>query len=182
MRCVCADLCARLPEFAHVEMHRVAVAIRRTRKRVSHGLQASLTPLRFAGGRLVNENRRGRWTIQRVFDSPGGQEYLYLLNFYLPRFLNQSFDEKLITIVHELWHIGPAFDGDLRRHNGRCYIHTGRQSAYDAWAGELSRRWLAHHPPPELYAFLQFTAEDLFRRHGGIVGAHIPAPKLIRTL
>jgi hypothetical protein len=181
IRRICADMCARLAELAHIDMALVAVAIRRARKRVSHGLQASLTPLRFAGGQLVSENARGRWTIQRVYDGPGGREYLYILNFYLPRFLNLPLEEKLLTIVHELWHIGPTCDGDLRRHEGRCYIHSGRQSYYDAWAGELSRRWLSLGPDEQLYAFLRHGARELLARHGSISGTRIPTPKLIRV-
>ena len=30
-------------------------------------------------------------------------------------FLDQTFEEKLVTVFHELYHISPAFDGDLRR-------------------------------------------------------------------
>jgi hypothetical protein len=181
MRRVCQDMCARLVELAHIEMALVAVAIRRARKRVSHGLQASLTPLRFAGGQLVTENARGRWAIQRVYETPGGREYLYILNFYLPRFLNLPFEEKLVTIIHELWHIGPTFDGDLRRHQGRCYIHSGRQSQYDAWAAELSRKWLSLAPEPDLYQFLRYGARELLARHGSLCGARVSTPKLIRV-
>jgi hypothetical protein len=181
MRRICADMCGRLAELAHIDMQLVAVAMRRARKHVSHGLQASLTPLRFAGGQLVTENARGRWTIQRLYETPGGREYLYILNFYLPRFLNQPLAEKLVTIVHELWHIGPACDGDLRRHAGRCYIHTGRQSQFDAWAAELSGKWLALSPPPELYAFLHDNADALLARHGAVTGIRVPSPRLIRA-
>ena len=42
------------------------------------------------------------------------------MSFYLPRFCDQSLDEKLSTVMHELWHISPAFDGDIRRLPGRC--------------------------------------------------------------
>ncbi len=181
MRRVCADMCARLSELGHIDIERVAVAMRRARKRVRHGLQASLTPLRFAGGQLVTEKAGGRWTIQRLYDAPGGREYLYILNFYLPRFLDQPLPEKLLTILHELWHIGPACDGDLRRHEGRCYIHSGRQSHYDAWAAELSRRWLSLGPPPELFAFLHHNANELLTRYGGVSGTRIPSPRLIRA-
>jgi hypothetical protein len=179
MRRVCADMCSRLGELAHIDIQRVAVAVRRARKRVAHGLQASLTPLRFAGGRLVMENTRGRWTIQRLYETAGGREYLYILNFYLPRFLNQPLEEKLVTILHELWHVGPCCDGDLRRHEGRCYIHTGRQSQYDAWAAELSRKWLSLGPPPELFAFLHHSAGELLARYGAVTGTRIRSPRLI---
>jgi hypothetical protein len=182
MRRVCADMCARLSELEHIDIHRVAIALRRARKRVPHGLQASLTPLRFAGGQLWTDRPSGRWTIQRVYDAPGGKEYLYILNFYLPRFLNHSFEEKLVTILHELWHIGPRFDGDLRRHPGRCYIHSGRQDQYDAWAGELSRKWLSLNPPQDIYGFLRYGARELLHRHRSVTGTRIPTPKLIRQV
>ena len=68
MRRVCADMCLRLPELRHIDAHRVAVAMRRTRKRVSYGLQASLTPLRFEGGRLETELSGRKWTIQRFYN------------------------------------------------------------------------------------------------------------------
>ena len=48
---------------------------------------------------------------------------LYVMTFCLPRFLEQSFDDKFVTIFHELFHIGPSFDGDFRRHSGRCAFY-----------------------------------------------------------
>ena len=180
MRRVCADMCARLPELRHIDIHRVGIAIRRARKAVPYGLQASLTPLRFDGGRLEKEMSGGRWVIQRVFDAAGEQEYLYVLSFYLPRFLDQSFSEKLVTIIHELWHISPAFDGDMRRHPGRCYMHSHSQKDYDAWAGQLSRRWLSMGPPAEIVDFLRLNSHELLRRHASLVGTRIPTPKLLR--
>ena len=179
MRRVCADMCVRLSELRHIDVHRVAVAMRRTRKRVSYGLQASLTPLRFEGGRLETELSGRKWTIQRFYNGPGGEEFLYILNFYLPRFLDHSLQEKLETIVHELWHIGPCFDGDLRRHPGRCYMHSPRQHDYDAWASRLSRQWLALNPPEELFGFLRFNSRELLDRHAAVVGTRIPTPKLV---
>ena len=38
---------------------------------------------------------------------------LYLLSFYLPRFLKLPWREKLATVIHELWHVNPQFNGDL---------------------------------------------------------------------
>ena len=58
------------------------------------------------------------------------------------RFMDVDFEEKLVTIFHELWHVSPRFDGDLRRHPGRCYMHTGSQKDYDAQMLRLARRWL----------------------------------------
>ena len=43
-----------------------------------------------------------------------GREMLYLLSFYMPRFLRSALRGQADDVVHELWHIGPDFDGDLR--------------------------------------------------------------------
>ena len=122
---------------------------------------ASLTPLRFAGGQRHTLRRGRQWTLQRVCED--GREMLYILNFYLPRFLDLPLDEKLITVVHELWHIGPRCDGDLRRFGGRCYAHSGSKKRYDAHVERLVERWRALGPPEPLYDFLHLR----FSRVGG---------------
>lgn len=177
MRRVCEDMVGRVPELGHIDLGRVAVSFSQTRKAVSHGLYASLTPLRFAGGRTETVRRGRRWGIQRLIDG-AGQEMLYILNFYLPRYLELGFREKLTTIVHELWHVSPQFDGDLRRFGGRCYAHSGSQKHYDAHAAALAQRWLAAGPAPAVYGFLQYSFRELAARHGRIFGRKIPTPKL----
>ncbi len=177
MRRVCEDMVGRVPALGHIDFGRVAVSFCQTRKAVSHGLYASLTPLRFAGGRTETVRHGRRWGIQRLTDS-AGREMLYLLNFYLPRYLELGFREKLTTIVHELWHVSPEFDGDLRRFGGRCYAHSGSQKRYDAHAAALAERWLAAGPAPALYGFLQYSFHELAARHGRIYGRKIPTPKL----
>jgi hypothetical protein len=179
MRRVCEDLTSRLPELAHIDVTRVAIAWSRARNGRAHGLQASLTPLRFAGGALQSLRGHRRWTLQRLFD-PAGAEYLYILRFYLPRFLQQPLAEKLCTIVHELWHIGPAFDGDLRRFAGRCYAHSRSERDYDDLCRALVEKWLRLAPPAELYGWLADDFAALCRRHQRVTGQVIPAPKLIR--
>jgi hypothetical protein len=104
---------------------------------------------------------------------------LYILSFYLPRFMDLPLSEKLITILHELWHIGPDFNGDIRRHAGRCFAHTGSQKNYDAHMDTLAQRWLADGPPEPLWAFLRGSLEDVLQRHSGVIGVKIARPKLI---
>lgn len=178
MRRLCHDMVERLPELGHIDLSRVAVSFCQTRKAALHGVFASLTPLRFAGGRLETVRRGKRFGIQRLHDS-SGHEMLYILTFYLPRFLDLEFREKLATVIHELWHVGPRFDGDLRRFSGRCYAHSGSKKKYDAQVDRLTDRWLALNPPVVLYDFLHSDFRTLAERHGKVFGITIPAPKLI---
>ncbi len=175
---LCTDLVQTLPEMAHIDCRRIAFCFSQARNRSSYGVYASLTPLRSAGGstRIV---RRGRpYDIQRVL-SQEGVEILYILTCYLPRFMDLSFREKLITLYHELWHIGPKFDGDMRRHEGRCYAHTHSQKEYDAQMGQFVDTYLGGSPQEHLLGFLRLGFDDLAHHHGPVIGQKIPRPKLI---
>ncbi len=178
LRLVCVNLVARLPELAHIDLSRVAFSFRQTRTSSRWGVQATLTPLRFEGGSPHTLRRGRRFGVQRVVD-PHGREMLYVLCVYLPRFMDHTLREKLITLVHELWHISPEFNGDLRRHPGRCYAHSSSQREYDASMGVLIDRWLGTHPDPLLYDFLRYDFRELRQRHGEIYGVRLPQPKLI---
>ena len=92
IRRVCEDMARRVPDLRHVDMSRVAVGFSQARKAGDDGMYAALTPLRFADGARYSVRRGRRWTIQRVVEN--GCEKLYVLNFYLPRFLDLPFREK----------------------------------------------------------------------------------------
>ena len=177
MRLLCQDVAARLPHFAHLRIDQIAVTFAQTRRRVPHGLQAKLTPLRFENGALVMRRAGRTWTLERLYE--GDREMLYILTFYLPRFFDHSFREKLITVFHELYHISPGFDGDIRRMDGRYHVHTHSQQEYDRAMGSLVEEYLRRSPPAELIEFLTFNFRGLCERHGTVVGKRLPTPKLI---
>jgi hypothetical protein len=181
MRRLCDDMVARLSDdLGHVDMNRVAVSFRQTRTASLFGHYATLTPLRFAGG-ASEVVRRGRtWRAPRVL-GPAGSELLYILNFYLPRFLDLDFPQKLLTTLHELWHIGPKFDGDLRRFAGRCYAHSGSRKHFDRISEGLVQRWLAAGPDESVCGFLRHDFAALHARHGRIIGTRVRTPRLIRA-
>ena len=174
---LCTDVAARSPAFAHLDTSRMAFSVIRSRSAARHGLQARITPLRFPGGELVGRHRRKRYQVQRF--TIDGREILYLVSFVLPRFLNREFIDKLVTVFHELYHVSPAFDGDLRRHEGRYATHTASQKKYDAHMAELVRDYLSREPDPAVYSFLKLSFGQLCRRHGAVVGLHLPRPKLL---
>ena len=178
IRQVVADMAQRLDALDHIDVSRIAFSFAQARKRTKHGIHATLTPMRFKDGQLTTKRRGREYTVQRLYDS-SGRELLYILNFYLPRFMDVDFDEKLITILHELWHISPNFDGDLRRHPGRCYAHTHSQAEYDARMKVLADQWLQRRPPRTLYAFLEMSFSDLSNAHGPVIGCRVPHPKLL---
>jgi hypothetical protein len=177
VRRLCADVVARCEALRHIDVSRLLFAATQARNGRPHGLQARVTPLRFPQGQLTRQRRGVTYQVQRYF--LGSHEFLYLVTFCLPRFLDQDFDDKLITLLHELYHISPAFDGDLRRHKGRYAIHSHSQRAYDEQMAALARSYLSGKPDPALRAFLRLNFGQLLSRHGSVVGVVVPRPKVI---
>jgi predicted metallopeptidase len=178
MRALCEDVVYRSAPFAHVDLSRVLFTITRSRNGHRHGLQARVTPLRFRGGELVTIYRGVPYQVQRL--TVHGRDMLYLVTFCLPRFLNRDFEDKLVTVFHELYHISPTFDGDLRRHEGRYCTHTASQKRLDAHMGRLVRAYLNDGADADRHAFLRLSFAELCRRHGAVAGLHVPRPKLVR--
>ncbi len=177
LRRLCEDISRCHAVFRHVDMKRVAVTYAQTRSPVEWGTQARLTPMRFEGGALTCVRDGQRWGAQRVYQD--GVEMLYILTFYLPRFLNLSFDEKLLTVFHELFHISPTFDGDIRRFSGSCYMHTRSQAGYDRQMAVYAAEYLAQLPTERFPEFLQHDFAGLNRRYGAVVGLRLATPRLI---
>jgi predicted metallopeptidase len=179
MHTLCKDIVRYSAPLAHIDLDRVLFTIIRARNGRKHGLQARVTPLRFQSGALATIHRGTAYQVQRfVMD---GREILYVVGFTLPRFLNRDFRDKLTTVLHELYHISPLFDGDLRRLPGRCSAHTASQKKYDAHMDRLATAYLKSGADPTQHAFLRLSFAQLCRRHGAVVGLHLPRPKLVRV-
>ena len=109
-----------------------------------------------------------------------GREILYVLYFVLPRFHEeQDYHEKLATIIHELYHISPRFNGDLRRFSGKNFAHGHSREVYHAAMRKLADHYLATSPRAHDHEFLKVPFEQLLNRPGGLVGRRVTKPKAV---
>lgn len=174
---LCRDVSRRCLEFAHLNLDRVLITFTQARTGRRHGLQARVTPMRFSGGASVRVVGGVRCRVQRF--TVDGRDILYVVCFCLPRFLDQTFEEKFVTVFHELYHIGPLFDGDLRRLGGRTSVHGPDAKAYDAHMAGLARDYLQAGPDERTYSFLRLNFGQLLHRHGAVRALKVPRPKVI---
>ena len=177
MSLLCRDVCERHREFRHIDMSQVLVSVAQARSPSKFGRQAKLTPLRFANGRRVEKRGNQFWAVQRLWH--GGLEMRYLLTFYLPRFQDQSYTEKLVTVFHELYHIHPEFTGDVRRFPGACYLHSESQLEYDRRMARYVRQYLRMTTDPAMRSFLKTDFRGLERKQGRVVGLRVPIPRVL---
>jgi hypothetical protein len=180
LRRLCADIVARCEELRHIDVSKLLFAMTQARSGRLHGLQARVTPLRFRHGALLRQRHGIGYQVQRYLVD--GCDMLYLVTFCLPRFFEQDFDDKLITVFHELYHINPNFDGDLRRHAGRYDVHSQSKRAYDQHMAHLARAYLSSSPDPSLHAFLRLNFAQLQYRHGHVAAVVVPRPKVLPIL
>jgi hypothetical protein len=179
MRKLCDDVKLRCPTFAHLDPSAMAFTYTTSRTPGKYGLLARVTPLRFRDGGVFHRHRGNLYQSQRYFLD--GRELLYLVTFCLPRFLNLPFEEKLVTVIHELFHISPRFDGDVRRHDGRYQYHSHSKRGYDDLMGKMTRAYLADHPEPALFAPFHSTFAELCAAHGGVLAVSLPRPRMVRV-
>jgi len=177
IRRLCVDIVARCDELRHIDVSRLLFGMTQARSSRLDGLQARVTPLRFRDGCLRRQRHGIPYQVQRYF--VGCQEMLYLVTFCLPRFLDRDFDDKFITLFHELFHIGLSFNGDLRRHAGRYDVHSHSKRTYDARMANLAREYLSGGADPGLHGFLRMNFAQLQQRHGQVTAVGVPRPKLI---
>ncbi len=175
---VVRDIVATMDEFRHVDLDRIAISITQARQSSKHGTYASCVPLRFEGGARETVQNRKRFRMQAV--KVGDRELLYLLYFVLPRFHEETdYHEKLATIIHELYHISPLFNGDIRRFPGKNFAHGQSREVYHAAMRKLADRYLAASPNADLHAFLKVPFDELLAQPGGVVGNVIPKPRIL---
>jgi hypothetical protein len=107
-----------------------------------------------------------------------GMDILYVVYFLIPRFLNLSFREKLITLFHELYHISPEFNGDIRRFPGKNYAHGSSTKRYNAYMATLVDSYLEKLETKSLMAFLEGDMAAIRERYQAIVGRKMAAPQI----
>lgn len=170
---------AKVPELSHIDPSRVLVCVSSAKGNMSHGVYAKIYPLRFPGGaRTGHLERRGRlYRCEMPEVKHQGREILYVIYFLVPRFLDLSPRQKLLTLFHELYHISPSFDGDIRRFPGRNYAHGSSRKKYNAAVEAMLERYLPLASGSHT-DFLDHDCSGLRSRFGNLVGRKMAVPRL----
>ncbi len=127
VRAVIQDVARRLPEFSHVKGSRILVVAGEAR-RASWGTIRPLGPVDRPSGKPVVRVK--------------GRQMLYVVTLRPRWFRVASFEKRVETILHEIFHISKRFDGTL--HTGRR--HATLRADFDKRLGPLVKRYLATMP------------------------------------
>jgi predicted metallopeptidase len=137
LRAAAEDIVARVPELGHIDLERVhfAVFYSRHAKRILTFARCYPLP--------IGTRKRGRYTYRlETVNTEYGKKARYIVAFAWERFWGLSPRDRLETLVHELFHISPAFDGTLRQFGDK--VHGKGLEWFDTIVYALSELYLPH--------------------------------------
>ncbi|MCZ7396829.1 MAG: hypothetical protein ABOK23_10335 [Candidatus Methanoperedens sp.] len=180
MNLLVKDIVKTHPAFTHIIPDNTLIVISLSNGS-RNGVVAKLRPMRFAGGSKTKLIRGIEYSAPEV--NINGNNILYIVYFHLPRFMNHGkYQTKLSTVLHELYHISPLFNGDIRRFPGKNYAHGNSRKNYDELIKVYADEYISSTNRADLSAFLKYKYSELRRKYGAIYGdmIRIPRSKLVK--
>lgn len=163
------------PSLAHIDVAKVLVCIGSNRSGRRGGMYGKLIPLRFENGTEIVRYRGRYYSLPAI--SHNGADCLYIIYFYMPKFFDLPWKEKLRVIFHELYHISPRFDGDIRRMGVVKTAHGHSKKHFDSlYAGELTA-FAEHIRETPARLFLEMNTGALYSRYRKVTGVRMKSPK-----
>lgn len=171
---IIADIVSRCAPLSHIAINRLLVCVGSNRGGRG-GLYGKLIPLRFKDGSSLLRYRGRIYAFPEI--TSNGTSCLYIIYFYMPRFFDLSWEEKLRVIFHELYHISPRFDGDIRRMGAVKTAHGHSKKHYDSlFDAELLLYKNQVHGTPHI-DFLTMNSRDLYNRYHRVTAVRMKHPR-----
>jgi hypothetical protein len=172
---IIGEIARHSPAFAHVDTSRLLVSTASNRNGRRSTIYGKLVPLRFRDGNRVFMHRGRCYAMPEIVHE--GRPLLYIIYFYSPRFFDLPAREKLRVIFHELYHISPEFNGDIRRMGKVKHSHGHSRTRFDShFEGDLEKfhRTIVGTP---LERFLEMTTHDIFSSFDRVLSQRMKLPK-----
>jgi hypothetical protein len=137
------DVARRLPELSHVKASRVLVVAGEARR----NSRATIRPAHFG---TTRRRAAGAGGATKPLVRIKGRKILYIITLRPLWFVGSTSEQRLVTILHELYHASTRFDGTL--HRGRRHSRLPLEK-YNRRVRKLLRRYLRQAPPEILAPF-----------------------------
>ncbi|HDP80611.1 MAG TPA: hypothetical protein ENN21_07200 [Spirochaetes bacterium] len=172
------EIVLRCPSFSHCDLSKITLCLGSNRSGRG-AIYGKLVPLRFRGGAASLGYRGKTYTMPVVMRN--GVEQRYIIYFYYPRFFDLSPLEKLRVLFHELYHISPDFNGDIRRMAPVKASHGGSRKGFDRNFQEELALFHAHISSTPYMKFLAMDAAALHRAFKKVTGTRMKTPRPVVT-
>ena len=165
------------PQFAHIDMRYILVSVAFNRAAVRGYMYGKLVPLCFENGQKESVYKGRFYRMPDVVYEDIDQ--LYVIYFYAPRFFNLSPYEKLKVIFHELYHVSPEFNGDIRRMGSKKFAHGHSRKKFDSFFEEEAKRFGEHITNTGFFEFLSFSVNDFYKKFKKVTYLKVKTPRAV---
>lgn len=171
------EIITRSPDFRHISLLRMLVCIASNKSNGRGAIYGKVVPLRFRDGAGELYHHGKRYTMPVVMCN--GISQLYLIYFYFPKFFDLPAMEKLRVVFHELYHINPLFNGDIRRMGRVRESHGSSRKNFDRQFEESLQSFCAHVADTPYMNFLMMDTAQLARNFSIITARRMKVPRPI---
>ncbi len=171
------DITVECPVFSHIDIDRIMICVASNRSGSRGGTYGKVVPMKFEKGSSLLKHRGRVYTMPAIEHQ--GKTCLYIIYFFMPRFFDLPAGEKLRVIFHELYHVSPDFNGDIRRMGKKKAAHGSSKKHFDSHFEEALNKYLELLPRRECNSFLSMSSRELYAAHQRIIGRRMKVPKPI---
>lgn len=161
--------------FMHIDTDRILVCTGSNRQNSGGGTFGKLVPLKFKDGSDILKHRGRFYTMPKILNN--GNEILYIIYFYIPKFFDLPSKDKLNVIFHELYHISPEFNGDIRRMGKVKAAHGASKKVFDLKFREETERFYEYLSGMELISFLEMNTKTMQETYKKIYARRMKLPR-----
>jgi predicted metallopeptidase len=153
------DMVKSTEEFKSFDLNKILICCASNRKDFRGATYGKLLPLRFKDGSEIIKHNEKFYTIPKV--KMNGIEILYVIYLYIPKFFNLSAKDKVNVMFHELYHINPEFNGDIRRMGEFKSAHGHSRKAFEEKYIEYADMFFNKIKDTPYYNFLQMNTDEI---------------------
>jgi predicted metallopeptidase len=153
------DMVKSTEEFKSFDLNKILICCASNRKDFRGATYGKLLPLRFKDGSEIIKHNGKFYTIPKV--KMNDIEILYVIYLYIPKFFNLSAKDKVNVMFHELYHINPGFNGDIRRMGEFKSAHGHSRKAFEEKYIEYADVFFDKIKDMPYYNFLQMNSDEI---------------------
>ena len=151
------DIIKSTDEFKSFDINKILVCCASNRKDSKGITYGKLQPLRFKDGSEIVQHNKSYYTIPKIVLN--NIEILYILYLYIPKFFELPINDKINVMFHELYHISPKFNGDIRRMGNIKSAHGHSKKSFEEKYIKYASKYFSKINETPFYSFLQMSFE-----------------------
>jgi len=153
------DMIKSTDEFKSFDINKILVCCASNRKDSKGAIYGKLQPLRFKDGSEIIKHNNKYYTIPKIVLND--IEILYVLYLYIPKFFDMTAKDKINVMFHELYHISPEFNGDIRRMSNIKSAHGHSKKSFEEKYIQYASIYFNKINDTPFYTFLQMNFKEI---------------------